>query len=74
MKSSGAYSQKVYYFGQERLACNGKPGMKTTNDVCGVCGGKGECMGCDGIPNSGQYLLNSHYPLLSDVFTLYVFY
>ena len=56
IKDSGAYTQEVYYFEQQRLACNGKPGMKTKNDVCGVCGGKGYCKGCDGVANSGMLI------------------
>jgi len=50
---SAAYSKNVYFFEQQRLACNGKPGEKKVKDVCGVCGGRGICKGCDGQPNSG---------------------
>ena len=60
---SAAYTQKVYYFEQQRMDCNGKPGMKKTLDVCGVCGGKGICKGCDGQPNSGENFIAGSYTI-----------
>ena len=40
-----------------RRGCNNKPGSKTVYDTCGVCGGDGtNCIGCDGIKNSGIWI------------------
>ncbi|CAD2218773.1 serine peptidase, clan SB, family S8-like protein [Angomonas deanei] len=30
------------------------PANARRNDVCGVCGGSGMCLGCDGVPRSGK--------------------
>lgn len=34
--------------------CDGIPWSTATVDECGMCGGKNECAGCDGVLNSGR--------------------
>jgi hypothetical protein len=47
-----SFSQRTSSMIATRLGCNQIPGSMATEDLCGVCGGKNDCVGCDGEPNS----------------------
>ena len=44
-----------------REGCDGKTDFLGRNDRCGVCRGKDNCVGCDGVPNSGARISNYIY-------------
>lgn len=34
----------------EKQGCDGQPSSGASNDQCGVCNGKNECVDCTGVP------------------------
>ena len=55
---ASAYSSDVVGY-MLRKGCDGQAGSMLKIDACGVCGGKGECVACDGVPFSSEFL---HFP------------
>jgi len=54
VESGGSFVPKDVHYSSQ-VDCNGVPhveGGRAQFDMCGVCGGADECVGCDGIPFS----------------------
>lgn len=51
-----SYSHEVFGI-MLRNGCDGRPGSMTKMDKCNECGGKMKCVGCDGVPFSGRFLV-----------------